>query len=69
MERCNKLVDIGRRQFLEGKRICRGRSGDGRQPSDAGQGGAWLALVEYPSNRLANVSDLKPNEPLEVVVS
>jgi arsenite oxidase small subunit len=25
-----------------------------------------LALVEYPSNKLANVADLKPNEPLDV---
>ena len=51
----------------EGKRIRRRRAGDGRQPAGTqAKAAPGLALVEYPSNKLANVADLKPNEPLEV---
>ncbi len=66
MERCNRLVDIGRRQFLRGSAFAAAGLATAGKPADTGKGGSGLALVEYPSNRLANVADLKPNEPLDV---
>ena len=67
MERCNKLVDVGRRQFLRGGAFAAAgwrlpRQSAGTQAKAA----PGLARVDYPSNRLANVADLKANEPLEV---
>ena len=67
MRRCDKLVDVGRRQFLRGGARCGGcRGASLRRTAKAAAGGA---RVDYPSNRLANVNDLKPNEPLEVTLS
>jgi arsenite oxidase small subunit len=65
MKRCKMMVDVGRRQFLSGASM-----------AAAGVAAATVAVpqvkaasaarVSYPSNRLANVSDLKANEPLNV---
>lgn len=67
MERCNKLVDIGRRQFLRGGAFAAaGAAAAVTLPVTSAKAAPGLALVEYPSNRLANVADLKPNEPLDV---
>lgn len=67
MQRCNKLVDIGRRQFLRGSAFAAaGMATAASLPTPAKAAAPALALVEYPSNKLANVADLKPNEPLEV---
>lgn len=68
MDRCDKLVDIGRRQFLRGGAFAAaGMATAVALPVQAQTKAApGLALVEYPSNKLANVKDLKPNEPLEV---
>jgi arsenite oxidase large subunit len=59
------MVDVGRRQFLSGASM-----------AAAGVAAATVAVpqskaapparLNYPSNRLANVSDLKANEPLNV---
>ena len=67
MERCNRLVDIGRRQFLRGGAFAAaGMATAVALPPSSARAAPGLALVEYPSNRLANVADLEPNEPLEV---
>ena len=67
MERCNKLVDIGRRQFLRGSAFAAaGAAAAVSLPATPAKAAPGLALVSYPSNRLANVADLKPNEPLDV---
>lgn len=69
MERCNKLVDIGRRQFLRGGAVAAaGAAVAVTLPATQAQAqtGPALALVNYPSNKLANLADLKPNEPLDV---
>ena len=67
MERCNKLVEIGRRQFLRGGALAAaGAAAAVTLPVSRAKAAPGLALVEYPSNRLANIIDLKPNEPLEV---
>jgi len=67
MNRCKGLVEVGRRQFLRGGAIA------AVSLPVIGVGGAQAktvpsngALLDYPTNRLGNVKDLKPNEPLEV---
>lgn len=67
MERCNRLVDVGRRQFLRGSAFAAaGAAAAVSLPATPAKAAPGLALVEYPSNRLANIADLKPNEPLDV---
>jgi arsenite oxidase small subunit len=65
MRACEKMVDIGRRKFLSGAGMtAAGAAAATVLPSETKA--APAAQVEYPSNRLANVRDLKPNEPLDV---
>lgn len=67
MERCNKLVDVGRRQFLRGGALAAAATATAvALPTAQAKAAPGLALVDYPSNRLANVADLKMNEPLDV---
>ena len=66
MERCNKLVDVGRRQFLRGSAFAAAGMATAVALPTQAKAAPGLALVEYPSNKLANVADLKPNEPLDV---
>ena len=67
MQRCSKLVDVGRRQFLRGSVFAAaGAATVAALPAEPARAAPGLALVDYPSNRLANVGDLKVNEPLEV---
>jgi arsenite oxidase small subunit len=66
VERCNKLVDIGRRQFLRGSAFAAAGMATAVSLPTQAKAAPGLALVEYPSNKLANVADLKPNEPLDV---
>jgi arsenite oxidase small subunit len=65
MQRCDKLVDVGRRKFLSGAGLAAAGAAAAiaAPPAKAAPG---AARVDYPSNRLANVSDLKPNEPFNV---
>ncbi|MEP9373608.1 arsenate reductase (azurin) small subunit [Mesorhizobium sp. KR1-2] len=66
MERCKRMVDLGRRRFLQGSALAAaGAAAAASFPREA-KAQAQMARVEYPSNRLANVADLKVNEPLEV---
>ena len=66
MKRCNAIVDVGRRKFLSGAGLAAaGVAAATVVPSPADSAPA-PARVNYPSNRLANVRDLKPNEPLNV---
>ena len=67
MDRCNKLVDVGRRQFLRGSAFAAaGAATAVALPIPQAKAQAALARVDYPSNRLANVSELAANEPLDV---
>ena len=67
MDRCNKLVDVGRRQ-----RPTKTPTGVGAlvvaapRPATAARAQAALARVDYPSNRLGNIADLTANEPFDV---
>ena len=66
MTSCPKMIDAGRRKFLSGAGLAAaGMAAATVVPSPAESAPA-PARVEYPSNRLANVRDLKPNEPLNV---
>ncbi len=67
MKRCQTMVDAGRRQFLRGTGlVAAGAAAATVMPHQEAQAKPALARVAYPSNRLANVKDLKPNEPLDV---
>ncbi|MCB1379064.1 MAG: arsenate reductase (azurin) small subunit [Alphaproteobacteria bacterium] len=66
MKRCDKMVEVGRRQFLRGGFAAAAAlpvvglgAGEARAASNG-------ALLDYPSTRLANVKDLKVNEPMEI---
>jgi arsenite oxidase small subunit len=66
MKRCDRLVDVGRRQFLRGSGMAvAGAAAVGALPREAKAAPA-AARVDYPANRLANIADLTVNEPLRV---
>ena len=66
MKRCVKMVDVGRRQFLRGGAMAAaGAAAASAIPASQAKA-TGMGWVEYPSNRLANVSDLRENEPLDV---
>jgi arsenite oxidase small subunit len=66
MSHCDKMVDAGRRRFLGGAGFAAaGAAAVAMVPAQAKAAPA-AARVDYPSNRLANVTDLKSNVPLTV---
>ena len=64
--KCNKLVDVGRRQFLRGGAISAVGAAAATMLAPAQAQAQSLAMVSYPANRLANLADLKPNEPMDI---
>ena len=64
MPRCDRLVDVGRRQFLRGSAVAAAGAAV-TTVANAKSAEAW-ARVDYPSSRLANVSDLTVDEPLQI---
>lgn len=65
MRRCDRMVDVGRRKFLSSAGItAAGAAAATVLPAPAKS--APAARVEYPSNRLANVRDLKVDQPVNV---
>lgn len=68
MKGCDKLVDVGRRQFLRGAGIATvGVAGAAvALPVPQAKAATPLARVDYPSNKLANLADLKVDEALDV---
>ena len=65
-KRCEKLVDIGRRQFLRGSGAAAAVGVATVVAAAPSKADTPLARVNYPSNRLGNIKDLKANEPLDV---
>ena len=66
MKRCNTRVEVGRRQFLRGGIVAAAALpvvGLAAREAKAASNGA---LLDYPSNRLGNLKDLKANEPMDV---
>ncbi len=65
--KCGKLVDVGRRGFLRGGLIgAAGAAAATVLPTSRANAQRAMALVEYPMNRLANLTDLKVNEPMDI---
>ena len=66
MDRCDRLVDAGRRKFLTGAGVAAaGAAAVSVLPREAAAA-PGNARVDYPSNRLANLRDLKADTPFEV---
>ena len=66
MKRCQMIVDVGRRQFLSGASMTVAGVAAATVSVPQAKAAPPSARVNYPSNRLANVSELKVNEPLNV---
>ena len=66
MPKCDRLVDVGRRQFLRGSAATAAGAAVAAVSSAPAQAAPANAQLDYPSNRLANVADLKVNEPLDI---
>jgi len=64
--KCNRMVDVGRRQFLRGGMMSAAGAAAATFVAPAQAKAQSLARVDYPSNRLANVSELKVNEPMDI---
>ena len=63
---CDKLVDSGRRRFLTGASVAAVGAAASTVMTSQAKAAPPAARVNYPSNRLANVRDLKVDEPLKV---
>jgi arsenite oxidase small subunit len=66
MTHCNRMVDVGRRKFLGGAGLAAAGAAVSTMVPPQARAAPAAARVDYPANRLANVGDLKPNEPLHV---
>lgn len=66
MKGCNRMVDIGRRQFLRGGALAAVGAAAATLPARAQTPSQGAALLNYPSNRLANLSELAVGEPTAV---
>jgi arsenite oxidase small subunit len=60
------MVDVGRRKFLSGAGVAAAGVAVTSITQAPAKAAPAAARVEYPSNRLANISDLKINQPLNV---
>jgi len=66
MTRCDRLVDAGRRRFLSGGATAAVGAAATIIPAAPAQAAPSLARVDYPSSRLANIRDLRTDDPLQV---
>ncbi len=66
MSRCDRMVDVGRRRFMSGAGLAAAGVAVSSFSQSPTQAAPASARVDYPVNRLANVKDLKLNEPLNV---
>lgn len=67
MKSCDKLVDTGRRQFLRGGATTAAAGlAAGVLPAAPAAAAPSLARVTYPSRRLANMRELKVDDPLQI---
>ncbi len=64
--KCDKLVGLGRRQFLRGGAIGAVGAAAAAVVAPTPAQAQSLARVSYPSSRLANLADLKPNEAMDI---
>lgn len=66
MTHCDRMVDAGRRKFLSGAGLAAAGVAAATMAPAQAKAAPGAARVEYPVNRLANIADLKLNEPLTV---
>jgi arsenite oxidase small subunit len=67
MSKCDKLVDVGRRQFLRGSAlVAAGAATAAMATPEPAKAAQRLALVSYPATRVGNTKDLKVNEPVDI---
>lgn len=66
MNRCSRMIDAGRRKFLTGAGIAAAGVAASQISTPQAQAAPAAARVNYPSNRLANLRDLKVDEPFDV---
>ena len=67
MKSCHKLVDVGRRHFLRGGATTAAAGlAAGVLPAAPAEAAPSLARVTYPSTRLANMRELKVDDPLQI---
>ncbi|NCQ23454.1 MAG: arsenate reductase (azurin) small subunit [Rhodobacteraceae bacterium CG17_big_fil_post_rev_8_21_14_2_50_63_15] len=64
--KCNRLVDAGRRQFLRGSLMATAGAAAATVIAPEKASAEALARVDFPQNRLANISDLAVNEPMDI---
>ena len=64
--KCNTLVDVGRRQFLSGGAIAAAGAAVATVSASPAEAAAAAAQLDYPSNKLGNVADLVVNEPIDI---
>src|SRR5580700_1683255 len=66
MKRCERMVDVGRRKFLTGAGIAAAGVAAATVVVPEAKAAPGAARVDYPSNRLASVHDLKVDVPVNV---
>lgn len=66
MKRCDKLVEVGRRQFLRGGIVAAAALPVVGLAASQAKATTNGALLDYPATKLANLKDLKVNEPVDV---
>jgi arsenite oxidase small subunit len=67
MRGCDRLVDTGRRTFFaRTAAVAAGAAATAALPSLPARAAPSLALVTYPSTRLANIRELKVNEAKDI---
>lgn len=67
MTGCQKLIELGRRQFLRSSAAAAaGVAAATAVSSSPAKAAVPAARVDYPANRLANLKDLKVNEPMQI---
>ena len=66
MNRCSRMIDAGRRKFLTGAGVAAAGVAAAQISPPQAKAAPAAARVDYPSNRLANLQDLKVDEPLNV---
>jgi arsenite oxidase small subunit len=66
MKTCNRLLDLGRRQFLRGGATAAAATvAAGIVPQRVGATPP-LARITYPSAKLANLKNLKTDDPVQI---
>jgi arsenite oxidase small subunit len=66
MQRCKRLVEVGRRQFLRGGAVSAAGAAATAFVAQSVREARAAARVDYPSNRLANIADLVVDQPFDV---